>query len=117
MLACSRFMLWTARTPEMFSCRPEFTTAMAPRTRMNVPRAALCHTTRMTNSTGATDSVIRPRLGSIAIIAATMPTRLNMLSRLVRTTSMNACSCCTSFCTRDIRMPVSLRSKKDIDSR
>ena len=84
---------------------------------MNVPRAALCHTNSTTNSTGATDSVIRPSDASMTIIAATMPTRLNMLARLVRTTSMNACSCCTSFCTRDIRMPDSLRSKKDIDSR
>ena len=37
--ASSRLRLWTTLTPEMFSCRPELTTAMAFRTRMNERRA------------------------------------------------------------------------------
>ena len=104
MFASSRFMLWTALTPEMFSCR---SADIACRALMKARRANLCQIDIITTSNGMTKRVIRASWASMMTIAAMIPPRLRMSAKVTMTMVRNSWSCCTSFWTTDITLPTS----------
>ena len=107
MFAPSRFMLWTTRTPDMFSWRPALTAEMALRALMKARRANLCQTAIITNSSGMSSRVVTASRAFMLTITTMIPPRLRMSAAVMITTDRNSWSCCTSFWTLDITRPTS----------
>ena len=103
--------------PEIVSCRCELTDAKVVRALILGSRASRCHTHMTVISSGTTVRVNAARLGLIATIAATIPARLRMSATVRTITDTKPSRSRVSFCTLDITLPASLRSKKDIDRR